>query len=541
LDYKNPDYAAIFVERAERLSKLRSDPELLAAYRIHYRNCPADFISDWGMTFDPRNLERGLLANMPFILWPKQVEYIEWLHDRWSGGERGIVEKSRDCGVTWLSVGFAVAMWCFHDGVAIGFGSRKEALVDKLGDPDSIFEKVRHFVSGIPEEFLPRGFKPSVHSTFMRMLSPETGSSITGEAGNNIGRGGRKSIYFVDEAAFHEQQDSVDKALSQSTNCQIDVSTFNGNGNAFYRKWKRFQGTKRHFIFDWRDDPRKDDVWYQRQKEEQDETTVAQEIDRDPDASNVDAFIPAKWVKAAIDAHLKLGFPCSGMRVCGFDPADTGDAKGVVLRHGSVVEEAVQLKNGDVTTAVPWAFSLADKYRCDHFAYDGDGLGSPVIKTYLVGASVSMELLEYRGSGEVEDPKKDYDGKRTRGKSNKDTFANYRAQSWTWVRDRFEATYHAVRRADEGLLVNVDPEKLISISSECDQLHELTGEISRPQRKWTNNGKIIVESKKDMKSRGVSSPNLADALVISFATRKKRDRRPRNYIHHRIRDRKMGY
>ena len=30
-------------------------------------------------------------------------------------------------------------------------------------------------------------------------------------------------------------------------------------------------------------------------------------------------------------------------------------------------------------------------------------------------------------------------------------------------------------------------------------------------------GKLQIESKKDMKSRGVPSPNRADALVLSFA------------------------
>ena len=41
--------------------------------------------------------------------------------------------------------------------------------------------------------------------------------------------------------------------------------------------------------------------------------------------AEVNAFIPAKWVAAAIGAHLKLGFSGEGLRVTGFDP-DVGDA-----------------------------------------------------------------------------------------------------------------------------------------------------------------------------------------------------------------------
>ena len=83
---------------------------------------------------------------MPFLLWPRQVEFLKWLYNTWKTGDRGLVEKSRDAGLTWLSCGFAVCMFLFVDGFAIGFGSRKEALVDNKGDPDCIFEKIRHLL-----------------------------------------------------------------------------------------------------------------------------------------------------------------------------------------------------------------------------------------------------------------------------------------------------------------------------------------------------------------------------------------------------------
>ena len=54
---------------------------------------------------------------------------------RWKGREDGLVEKSRDMGVSWLCVATAIWMWTFHEGAVVGFGSRKEDYVDKLGDP----------------------------------------------------------------------------------------------------------------------------------------------------------------------------------------------------------------------------------------------------------------------------------------------------------------------------------------------------------------------------------------------------------------------
>lgn len=540
-DYKDPDYAAIFAERSRRLKKLREDPRLVQAAKIHYRDNPWDFITDWGMTFEPRNLERGLLASIPFVIWPKQREYLEWLYAMWLRGERGLVEKSRDCGVTWLSVGFAVNMWLFRDGFTAGFGSAKEDKIDRKGDPDSIFEKIRFFINNLPVEFLPVGFNERECIAHMKIINPANGGTITGEAGDNIGRGGRKSIYLVDEAAFIERQQLVDASLSQTTNCQVDISTPNGNGNPFYKKRMRFEGTDKLFIFDWRDDPRKDEAWYQRMKQEHDEVTVAQEIDRDYNASAEDAFIPAKWVAASIDAHKVLGFEPQGIRTTGFDPADVGDAKATVCRHGSIVRQARQRNTGDVTTAIPWAINEADEFRADVLGYDADGMGAPSMKLSAGKLTAGrFQVQPYYGSAGVEDPKgiygedhaehktailigkmkpkmkRDAELKAGNLRTNADTFVNYRAQTWTAIRNRFELTYHAVERARQGQAVMVDPANLISISSECDEMHQLQAELSRPMRKYKN-GMIMVESKAEMKKRGVDSPNLADALVIAYS------------------------
>ena len=547
MDYFNPEYSAIFEQRAKKLQLLRSNPKLLEAARVHYSTNPWDFISDWGMTFEPRNVERGLIASIPFVLWPKQDEYVRWVYSSWKDQERGLVEKSRDCGVTWLSVGFAVSMWCFVDGFTTGFGSRKEELVDKRGDSKCIFEKIRFFIDNIPCEFLPAGWDKRTCDAHMRIRNPATEAAIIGESGDEIGRGGRTSIYIVDEAAFIERQEKVDAALSQNTNCQIDISTPNGNGNPFYKKRQRFNGTNRIFIFDWRDDPRKDDAWYHKQLEEQDEVTVAQEIDRDYNASSEDAFIPAKWVKAAIDAHKKLGFEPSGIKVSSFDPADVGDAKAVTNRYGSVITEAKQLKRGDITTAIPWAMTMAVEFNADVMVYDGDGMGAPTMKMALVnGSPDNLKIQAYHGSDGVKDPKLKYGAKKGETdnsllKTNKDSFLNYRSQTWTIARDRFKATYDAVERISKGQIVNVDPEDLVSIDSGCSELNDLTAELSRPKRIFTNNGKIKVESKPEMKKRGVDSPNLGDSTVMNLSVNKAKAKKRQVSRPRRMTDRMVGY
>jgi hypothetical protein len=544
MDYLNPNYAEVLAKRARVLSQMREDPEMLKAMKIHYATHPWDFINDWGMLYEPRNVSKGLPPVFPFIMWPRQIDLVKWMYERWMAGERGLVEKSRDFGVTWLAVGFSCSNWLFVPGFTAGFGSRKEELVDRKGDMKAIFPKIRFFLDNIPPEFLPQDFDERHHSSRMNLINPTANAAIIGEAGDNIGRGGRASVYFMDEAAFVQDQESVDNALSQNTDCQIDISTPNGNGNAFYRKAQRFHGTPRKFVCDWRDDPRKTDEWYQKQLDEHDEVTVAQEIDRDYNASAEDVFIPAKHIAACIDAHIKLGFQAQGIRVTAFDPSDDGrDPKGVLHRHGSVVTQCKYMRKGDITQAIPWAIDEGDGARSQAFTYDGDGMGTPAMKLALTQMNAGrMKMINYRGSDGVEDPDEKY-GKDSRLsaeeledlRTNAEEFLNYRAQTATWVRDRAKNTYEAIQRANKGMLVNFDPEQMLSISSECEELIEFQAEISRPKRIMTPNGKKAVESKKQMKSRGVDSPTGFDLLVMAFSVKvvREKPKKKRNVRHHR--------
>jgi phage terminase large subunit len=244
-----------------------------------------------GHDLRPAEREIGKPTIVPFVLFERQEAFLDWLLARWQGREDGLVEKSRDMGVSWLCVAFAVWMWLYQPGSVVGFGSRKEEeYVDKIGDPKSLFWKVRQFINLLPVEFRPAG-GTSKHAPHMRVLNPENGASIVGEAGDNIGRGNRTSIYFKDESAFYEHADAIDAALSQTSNCKIDVSTPNGAGNAFYRK--RHGGKIKVFVFDWNDDPRKGKDWYAKQCEILDAVIVAQEIDRDYESSVSDSWIPA--------------------------------------------------------------------------------------------------------------------------------------------------------------------------------------------------------------------------------------------------------
>jgi len=190
-----PDYHDLLQLRLDTLTKIRGSLQSMQACLAFYKNNPVDFISDWVSTVDPRNAGvPGMTVTMPFYLFERQREMILFLKACLDGEANGLVEKSRDIGATWACCAFAVWLWRFWEGSSIGFGSRKQDLVDRIGDMDSIFEKIRSIIRALPPEFKPVGFNDHDHMHFMRIINPENGSTITGESGDDIGRGGRKRI-----------------------------------------------------------------------------------------------------------------------------------------------------------------------------------------------------------------------------------------------------------------------------------------------------------------------------------------------------------
>ena len=152
-DWRNPDYDAVFRERIERLAWLRRNAHIVPQLRAYYAESPADFIDDWGCTYDPRNIEVGLPALIPMRLFPKQRDLCAYIMRKWGERRPGLIEKSRDVGMSWLVIGVGVCLCANVDGFTAGYGSRKEEYVDKSGDPKSLFWKAREFIKGLPREF----------------------------------------------------------------------------------------------------------------------------------------------------------------------------------------------------------------------------------------------------------------------------------------------------------------------------------------------------------------------------------------------------
>jgi len=522
-DFLAPDYAAVYQRRLRILAKLRADPKLIHVMRAHYKINPWQFVEDWGMTYDPRNIERGLPATIPFIPFPRQIELMRWIYDHWRNGRDGVVPKSRDTGASWVAIAMSCTLCLFYEGMAIGFGSRKEEYVDRLDSPKSLFYKARVFLANLPVEFR-GGWDRDKHGAFMRLTFPQAGSVITGEAGDNIGRGDRTAIYFVDESAHLERPQRAEESLSATTNCRIDMSSVKGPTTPFSVK-RRSWPAEDVFVFHWRDDPRKTEAWYENLKLTRDPQVIAQEYDIDENASVTGVVIPSEWIQAAINAHAKLGIVPTGKRTGGLDVADEGaDLNAFAGRHGVLLDfvDAWSGKGGDIYGTVERAFEICITSDYESFAYDGDGLGAGVkgdartLNEKLAAKKHrEIEVRKFQGSAAVVDPDgkiPQFDGDESRDKderTNKDYFANAKAQAWWALRLRFLRTYRAVVLGHPV----ADPDAIISISPTLPQLSKLTLELSQPTYSENGAGKLLI----DKQPEGAKSPNLADAVMIAFA------------------------
>lgn len=513
-DWKNPQYADVWRERAKRLERINADPYSVDKLREYYRKHIDQFIDDWGMTEDPRNLERGLPVIIPFKLFPRQRELVHWVIERWRASEPGLSDKSRDMGLSWLAVSVAVSLSVLFDDMSIGFGSRKEEYVDKLGDPKSLFHKARRFALNLPKQF--RGGFALNTAPHMRIMFPKTRSVITGEAGDAIGRGDRKAIYFVDEAAHLERPQLIDASLAATTNCRIDLSSVNGMANPFAEK--RFKWPERRiFTFHWRDDPRKDYAWYEKQKSELDPVIIAQEIDLSYTASVEGIVIPGEWVQAAIDLHHKLGIKPTGIRSGALDVADQGkDQNAFAVRHGVLLEhvESWRGAESDIFATTERAFNLCDARDLIGFDYDGDGLGAGVRgdarkinEERAAGRVRLLKVTPFRGSAGVDNPTAIVPGTE---RKNEDYFENLKAQTWWGLRARFLASYRASKGEE------YDPSDIICIDSAMPERGRLVSELSQPTYLLSKSGKVMIDKQPD----GVPSPNLADAVMIAFGRKK---------------------
>jgi hypothetical protein len=234
---------AINAYREKRRRACRSDQR---EQRIEYQRCRNDtayFICVWLPIFEARTTDGRPPSWRPFILFPFQVQFVRWVEwvmeqdvDTSNGRSDGVVEKSRDLGVTNLFCAIFVKHFLFDDVFVAGFISKKFDDVDKPNEPGTIFYKLRSMLGqedGVPEHLrtpaflLPRGFSKT-NIAIGAIQNPEPGKTcfLVGETTTKLsGVSNRQTVRLNDEAARFDafgrtwvnQQATTDHRFANST------------------------------------------------------------------------------------------------------------------------------------------------------------------------------------------------------------------------------------------------------------------------------------------------------------------------------------
>ena len=311
INWRDPkaDYERIATLRSENIRLLGQNkgaiPQLLKYYGDGHW---AEFISDWCMTYDPREIDSEIKYR-PFILYERQIEYVDWVYQRFINRERGLCKKFRGAGASWLDSAISVIIWLTQSYSVVTLGSQKAEKVDNgNGDPDSLFWKVRKTITMLPTLFVPDGWERK--SKTMLVVNPINGTVIRGEIGDQIGRGGRASLVFADEFAELEHPQRVESSLAETADCVLYVSTIpetNYIGSKFHELETQLPDEKK-FVFEWTQDKRKrlnpdrpeeEEEWYIKKSQEVSRTVFDAQYLLVNTATATNAFIPSSLINNA--------------------------------------------------------------------------------------------------------------------------------------------------------------------------------------------------------------------------------------------------
>lgn len=206
-------------------------------------------------------------------------------------------------------------------------------------------------------------------------------------------------------------------------------------------------------------------------------------------SSGADGVIPLSWVEAAnerwkvLDDSGEWGdFTCVGVDVGG-----GGDASVLALRHGEAIRELRPYGVDDTMVLTGYIVPVLKAYG-----------GYAVVDSVGIGAGVVHRLRELPAEDRAEGVVAFNAGEGTDWKdcSGEIQFANKRAAAWWNMRELLDPA--------NGHQVALPPED------------RLTGDLTAPHWRPSSGGRMLVESKIDIKKRLGRSTDDGDAVVMAF-------------------------
>ncbi len=308
-----------------------------------------------------------------------------------------------------------------------------------------------------------------------------------GHSVRSVGDGGQ--IYFVIEEASGVDDtifEVAEGALSSHGARLLMVGNPTRNTGYFARSHKQDRGDYTALHFTCSDSPLVDSGYRPLlvRKFGEGSNVVRVRADGEFPRQDDDVLISLEHAEAALERRDIKG---DGPRILGVDVARFGDDRTVFLiRQGARVEHIEIKAKQDTMTTAGQALALWRSKAIDHIHVDVVGLGAGVADRLreadapVVDVNVAAAAPERRLGGVDGSP--------------------YKLRDFLWLE------IAEWLRADVSLA-----------DAPRNEAQDLAGELASVRYGVNSSGKIVVESKDAMKKRGLRSPDLADALGLTFA------------------------
>lgn len=317
-------------------------------------------------------------------------------------------------------------------------------------------------------------------------------------------------LFIVDEASGVKDDimEAIFGTLSGEDNKMLMCGNPTRTSGFFYDSHHKDRGDYKAHRVSSRDSKRtnKKNIEMLERKYGKDSDVVRVRVDGEFPRSEPDTFIPLELAEAAamravyqeIDGdeadddatpEFRTVIPETAELEIGVDVARFGDDETVIVpRIGELVPYIRHYSKNDTMVTAGWVIITAKECMQQYgrpqctVKVDDDGVGGGVtdrIREVIREEGLNITVEDCHNGGKALDP---------------EHYENWGTEAWAIVRDMLQA-------GD------------IQIPNDED----LIGQLSTRKYSVTSKGKIILESKKEMKKRGLRSPDRADALILAFA------------------------
>jgi len=433
---------------------------------------------------------------------------------RETGKVRALVLKGRQQGLSTLIQGR------YFWRVITRMGTKAYILTHEAEATKNLFEMTQRYY-----ERLPRGLACEADRSSAKELAFKKyqSSYSVGTAGNKgAGRSQTIQLFHGSEVAFWPNAESHEKgalnAVSDEAGTEIILeSTANGIGNYFYNMWKAAESgqsdyiaifvpwywqaeytanikdlrlnEEEQFIFD----TYKNDgmtlahmAWRRiKTSKSKDEDAAREAFKQEYPCSATEAFlnpianvfINSKFVVKARTARLD-NLNSDSKLVIGVDVAlgDT-DKTAIIRRRGRIAYNLETYRNMNTMEIAGYLKNVIEKEKPFRVYIDCIGVGAGVVDRLRELGYYFVEGINVARSANY-----------------KDKFRNLRAELWAEMKD---------------WLMQEMPVQI----PDTDELH---GDLCSLGYKYDSSGRLQIESKDDLRARGMSSPDTSDALALTF-------------------------